>query len=106
MGTERLAPHSDQPTDGVPGQLPMHFLRKGPCWSKYAKGINRSLETIKDSVRRHKRKVQELQQTEPRAKGCQQRLEHAKAKLRQEEELLEQKLAQPSEEPPKKKQRE
>ena len=71
--------------------------------TKYARGINRSLKTIKASVRRHKRKVQELQQAEPRAKGCQQRLEHAKAKLRQEEELLEQKLAQPSEEPPKKK---
>ena len=38
-------------------------------------------------------------------KKSQQRLEHAKAKLRQEEELLEQKLAQPSEEPPKEKQR-
>ena len=49
--------------------------------------------------------MQELQQEEPRAKGYQQRLERAKAKLRQVEGLLKQKLAQRAEEPPKKKQR-
>ena len=73
--------------------------------TKYATGVNRLLRSIQETHRRRKRQVQEpLQQEEPRAKGYQQRLERAKAKLRQVEGLLKQKPAQRAEEPPKKKQ--
>ena len=89
------------PVRAADGRVQRAAKRRG---TKYATGVDRSLKSIKDTHLRRKRQVLELQQEEPRAKGYQQRLERAKAKLRQVEGLLKQKLAQRAEEPPKKKQ--